>query len=228
MCDRALALDVPFVRVRSWRLSESVASLGCRTPVTVQHRWQMRYSPVPCRGRRLFLQLGVWEAAREPAVILMASSSRCLQCSPCFDPAAVPSGAFTHTFVPHSWPSRCFSCKPLRIQFSKQSDYRQGVTPHSSVWTWGRTSSLWGWRSPGPGCPGRLWSLLLWRYSRLTWTRSCAACCRWPCFGRRVGLDDPQWSLPTPTTILWSFLLSLGMLGLRGSPHGLAAGRYLA
>jgi len=20
------------------------------------------------------------------------------------------------------------------------------------------------------------------------WTRSCAACCRWPCFGRRVGL----------------------------------------
>jgi len=25
---------------------------------------------------------------------------------------------------------------------------------------------------------------------------------RWPCFGRRVGLDDPQRSLPTPT-ILW-------------------------
>ena len=34
------------------------------------------------------------------------------------------------------------------------------------------------------------------------WTRSCAACCRWPCFGRRVGLDDPQRSLPIPT-ILW-------------------------
>ena len=31
------------------------------------------------------------------------------------------------------------------------------------------------------------------------WTRSCAACCRWPCFGRGVGLDDPQRSLPTPT-----------------------------
>jgi len=29
-----------------------------------------------------------------------------------------------------------------------------------------------------PRCPGRLWSLLLWRYSRPTWTRSCAACCR--------------------------------------------------
>ena len=29
-----------------------------------------------------------------------------------------------------------------------------------------------------------------------------AACCRWPCFGRRVGLDDPQRSLSSPT-ILW-------------------------
>ena len=34
------------------------------------------------------------------------------------------------------------------------------------------------------------------------WTRSCAACCRQPCFGRGLGLDDPQRSLPTPT-ILW-------------------------
>jgi len=72
----------------------------------------------------------------------------------------------------------------------------------SSVWTWGRTSSLWGWRSPGTDCPGRFWSLLLWMYSRPAWTRSCAACCRWPCSGRRVGLGDPQRSLPTPT-ILW-------------------------
>jgi len=40
----------------------------------------------------------------------------------------------------------------------------------------------------GTGCPGRLWSLLLWRYSRPAWTRSCAAYCRWPCFGRGVGL----------------------------------------
>ena len=31
---------------------------------------------------------------------------------------------------------------------------------------------------------------------------SCAACCRWPCFGRRVGRDDPQRSLLTPN-ILW-------------------------
>jgi len=72
----------------------------------------------------------------------------------------------------------------------------------SSIWTWGRTSSLWGWRSTGIGCPGRLWSLLLWRYSRPAWTRSCAACCRWPCFGRGVGLDEPQRSLPTPN-VLW-------------------------
>ena len=72
----------------------------------------------------------------------------------------------------------------------------------SSIWTWGRTSSVWGWRSTGTGCPGRLWSLLLWRYSRPAWTRSCAAYCRWPCFGRGGGLDDPQRALPTPT-ILW-------------------------
>jgi len=41
---------------------------------------------------------------------------------------------------------------------------------------------------PGTGCPGRLWSLLLWRYSRPAWTRSSTACCRRPCFGRGVGL----------------------------------------
>jgi len=35
--------------------------------------------------------------------------------------------------------------------------------------------ALW---STGTGCPEGLWSLLLWRYSRPTWTRSCAACCR--------------------------------------------------
>ena len=45
-------------------------------------------------------------------------------------------------------------------------------------------------------------SLGIWRYSRPVWTRSSVAYCRWPCFGRRVGLDDPQRSLPTPT-ILW-------------------------
>ena len=33
-------------------------------------------------------------------------------------------------------------------------------------------------------------------------SRSCAACCRRPCFDRRIGLDDPRRSLPTPD-ILW-------------------------
>jgi len=47
-----------------------------------------------------------------------------------------------------------------------------------------------------------LWSLPLLRYSRAAWTRSYAACSGWPCFGRRVGLEDPQMSLPTPN-ILW-------------------------
>ena len=38
-------------------------------------------------------------------------------------------------------------------------------------------------------------------YSRPAWTRSCAACCRWPCFSRGVGPDDPQRSLPTPNIL---------------------------
>ena len=72
----------------------------------------------------------------------------------------------------------------------------------NSVWIWGRISSLWGWRSTGTVCPGKLWILLLWRYSRPAWTWSSTTYCRWPFFGRRVGLDDPQRSLPT-RTILW-------------------------
>ena len=72
----------------------------------------------------------------------------------------------------------------------------------SSSCTWGRISLLRGWRSTGTGCPERLWSLLLWRYSKPALTRSCAAYCRWPCIGRGVGLGDPQRSPPT-LTILW-------------------------
>ena len=71
----------------------------------------------------------------------------------------------------------------------------------SSTWTWGRSSPLWQWRSTGTVCLGGLWSLLLWKYSRPAWTRSCAVCCMWPCFGRGVGLDDPQRSLPTPNIL---------------------------
>ena len=68
----------------------------------------------------------------------------------------------------------------------------------SSIWTWGRTSLLWGWWSTAIGCPEGLWSLLLWRYSKPTRTRSCATCSRWPCFGRELGLHELQRSLPTP------------------------------
>ena len=87
-----------------------------------------------------------------------------------------------------------------------------------SSWMWGRTSSLWGWQSTGTGCLGRLWILLLWRHSRPAWTRSCAACCRWPCFGRGVGLDDPQRSLPT-LNILWCYA-SVSLWVHRGKRRG--------
>ena len=39
-------------------------------------------------------------------------------------------------------------------------------------------SLLWVWQSAGTGCPEQLWSLHLWRYSKPTWMRSCAACSR--------------------------------------------------
>jgi len=42
------------------------------------------------------------------------------------------------------------------------------------------TSSWQEWQSTAAGCPGRLWSLLLWRYSRPVWMPTCATCCREP------------------------------------------------
>jgi len=57
----------------------------------------------------------------------------------------------------------------------------------SSALTCERTSSRWGWRSTGTGCPGRLWSLLLWRYSRPIWTPTWAACSKEPAL--EGGLD---------------------------------------
>jgi len=36
--------------------------------------------------------------------------------------------------------------------------------------------------------PASLPDKICWRYSRPTWTRSCAACCRRLCFGR--GVDE--------------------------------------
>jgi len=62
------------------------------------------------------------------------------------------------------------------------------------------------------GCPGMLWSLPLWRYSRPTWTRSYAACCRRPCFDREGWTRWPTEvpSNPYHSVILWfSLLLAL-------------------
>ena len=58
----------------------------------------------------------------------------------------------------------------------------------SSIWTWEKTSSLWGWQSTGTGCLERLWSLLLWRYSKPSWTRCCATCSSDPALAG--GLDQ--------------------------------------
>ena len=83
----------------------------------------------------------------------------------------------------------------------------------SSSWTRGRTSSPWGWWSPGPGCPGRLWSLLLWRYSRPAWTWCCAACSGWPCLGRGLGWVTHRGPCqPRPvcdSVILWTHIITL-------------------
>ena len=73
--------------------------------------------------------------------------------------------------------------------------------------TWQGWDPVIMWRkSPATHCTGsyRCWvapDLLVW--AQLTCQHSSLfACCRWPCFGRGVGLDDPQRSLPTPN-ILW-------------------------
>ncbi len=66
------------------------------------------------------------------------------------------------------------------------------------------TSSWQEWQSTAAGCPGRLWSLLLWRYSRPVWMPTCAACCRGPALQGSWA----QWSLEVPSNpynsvILW-------------------------
>ena len=50
----------------------------------------------------------------------------------------------------------------------------------SSAPIWKRTSSQWGWQRTGIGCPGRLWTLLLWMYLRPSGTHTCTTCCRGP------------------------------------------------
>ena len=60
------------------------------------------------------------------------------------------------------------------------------------------------WSNSGTAFPGRLWSLHLWRYSKPGWTTcpvALAACCRWPCFSRGVGVDDLERSYPS--SMMW-------------------------
>ena len=60
------------------------------------------------------------------------------------------------------------------------------------------------WRSTGTGCPGRWWSLLLWRCSRPAWMPTCATCCREPALAggwTRWSLEDH--SNPYNSVILW-------------------------
>ena len=122
----------------------------------------------------------------------------------CFPDPATEPGSKASSLYPAWSPIQLQTCacaqqtSPSPGQGAAGTNWSTG----SSIWTWGRTCLFWGWWITGTGCPEGLWSLLLWRYSKPTWTWSRAACCRWPCFGRGVELDDPQRSLPTPT-ILW-------------------------
>jgi len=72
------------------------------------------------------------------------------------------------------------------------------------------TSSEWGWRSTGTGCPGSLRIVLLWRYSRPAWTSPCAACCWEPALQGMDTLSWTQWFLEVPSkpynsVILWFY-----------------------
>ena len=62
---------------------------------------------------------------------------------------------------------------------------------------------LRGWQSAGTSWSERLWSLLLWRYSKPIWTLACVTCCRESALAG-VGLGDLQRSLPAPV-VLWFF-----------------------
>ena len=56
----------------------------------------------------------------------------------------------------------------------------QGPNENYKHQSWGRIYFQWGWQSTGSGCPERLWSLLLWKYSRPIWTSTFATYCGEP------------------------------------------------
>ena len=78
------------------------------------------------------------------------------------------------------------------------------------------TSSQWGWWSTGTGCPGELWSLILWRYSRPIWMPTCTACCRVPALQGswiRWALQVP--SNPYNSVILWHLKMGKGLTKMK-------------
>lgn len=61
-----------------------------------------------------------------------------------------------------------------------------------SLWTSEKMLLLWEWLSSGISCPGKLWSLYPWRYTKAVWAWSWATDSRWPCLSRGVWPDDLQ------------------------------------
>jgi len=85
----------------------------------------------------------------------------------------------TETWVP----LKAFSSYAWQTPWSagtEQGETALNWSTESSTWICGGTSSWWGWRNTGTGCPGRLWILLLCRYSRFTRMPTWAACCKEP------------------------------------------------
>ena len=107
---------------------------------------------------------------------------------------------------------------PNSFQWSlgtEQVETAKSWSVESSAPICGISSSLWGLWNVWTGCSGRLWILLLWRYSRPTWMPTCATCCREPALQR----DWNWWFLEVPSkrynSVIfkgWHFLPELTML----------------
>jgi len=75
-----------------------------------------------------------------------------------------------------------------------------------------KASLFWRWQSNKTSCPERLWSLLLWRYSKPSWMLSCTTYTVEDLLQQGAfGPDDLQRSLAAPT-VLWSEALLLVVL----------------
>ena len=75
---------------------------------------------------------------------------------------------------------------------------------------------LWGCSNTGTSCPERLWSLHLWRHSKLNWTWPWATCSSCPCLSREIQLDDLLISLPIPNTYwFWHLFLVITICSIQ-------------